>query len=149
MVNFKVHRFKALWKIALIKNSNLLKFSLILVKETSTSLHYIFHHINPQIGLEIRMDEYCEIMITFNNLDKERMDHVVLVWEYYDVLELSVSRMEEWFNAIVEYTQHYFTHEHCLAISNKPHHYSYASIIPTHQVKEDSIQTFPIILSDS
>lgn len=150
IVNFKVHIFKYLWKIVLIKNYNQLKFPLILVKETSTSLHYIFHHINPQIGLEITMDEYCEIMITFNNLDKERMDHIVLVWEYYDVaLRLSVSKMEQWLNAIVEYTQIFFTYEHCLVIFDKPHHYSHASIIPIHQVQEDSIEIFPIIFSDA
>lgn len=149
MVNFKTYMFKELWKIALIKNYNRLKFPLNLVEETSISLKYIFHHINPQIGLEITMDDYCEIMITFDNLAKERMDHIVLVWEHYDVLELSVRKMEQWLNAIVEYTQHNFTHEHSLIIFNKPQHYSHASIIPTNQVQEDSIEIFSIIFSDS
>ncbi len=98
---------------------------------------------------KITMDDYCEIMITFDNLAKERMDHIVLVWEHYDVLGLSVRKMEQWLNAIVEYTQHNFTHEHSLIIFNKPQHYSHASIIPTNQVQEDSIEIFSIIFSDS
>ena len=110
---------------------------------------YIFHHINPQIGLEITMDDYCEIMITFDNLAKERMDHIVLIWEHYEALQLLESKIEQWLNSVVEYTQTFFTHEHSLIIYNKPEHYSYAAIVLANQLLEDSIEIFPIILHDS
>lgn len=145
MPKLKIYLFKHLWKSFLKDNAHSLNYSLQLVEETPTMLRYTFEQINTQMGLEIMLDNDLEIMITFDNPMKERMDHIVLVWEPYDVYSLSRDKLMQWFYTIVNYSQTFLTEEHRLVICHKPEHYSHANIVHVSELPRN-YEIFPLIL---
>ena len=145
MPKLKTYLFKHLWNRFLKDNAHSLKYALQLVEETPTMLRYTFEQINTQMGLEMMLDNDLEIMITFDNPMKERMGHIVLVWEPYDVYDLSRDKLMQWFYTIVNYSQTFFTEEHRLVICHKPEHYSHANIVHVSELPHN-YEIFPLIL---
>lgn len=122
MPKLKIYLFKHLWNSFLKDNAHSLNYALQLVEETPTMLRY-----------------------TFDNPMKERMNHIVLVWEPYDVYDLSRDKLMQWFYTIVNYSQTFLTEEHRLVICHKPEHYSHANIVHVSELPHN-YEIFPLIL---